>query len=432
MTTFAPNKLFYGWYIVAMAFTVNFMATGVGFYIFNAFMMPLCEEKGWTRAEVNLAPVIGGVVGLVGMYIFGTLVMRIGPRLLMTAGAVVSGAAFAGMGQVESILQFYLMFVLLFFGNGAMAGIVANTAVNNWFMLKRGKALGLATAGVSFSGVVLPLVAMELITYTDLEHAFLWIGISIICVAPVAWLVVRNRPEDHGLYPDGLVPESGQDLDSQENDQASCVDVNWTFSMVIRSVDFWKLGLVYAMAMMGVVAVMFQLAPRFIDLGFDERSAMLMMIMTALLGALGKYVWGYYCDLYDPRRVVATLLAATAFGLCLGLVKGSYIVLGLFILIFGFSMGGVVSTGPIMIAFLFGRNAYASVARFLGLVVRLQLVGYAITGLSYDLTGSYDTAYIIFIITLFLAAALTLTLKKAYTRANRHTEEAGSEGIVES
>ena len=111
-------------------------------------MIPICELRGWTRAQVNMGPFIGNIVGLVSMFIFGTLVMRVGPRILMTAGAVVSGTAFILLGQVDTPLHFYLLFVLLFFGNGAMAGIVGNTAVNNWFVLKRGRALGLATEAV--------------------------------------------------------------------------------------------------------------------------------------------------------------------------------------------------------------------------------------------------------------------------------------------
>ncbi len=429
MTSTNSRPIFYGWYIVGIAFIANFMSTGVGFYIFNAFMKPLCDERGWTRADINLAPVIGGVVGLLGMLFYGTLVMRVGPRILMAIGAVISGVAFACLGQVSEIWHFYLFFILLFFGNGAMAGIVANTAVNNWFVLKRGKALGLATTGVSFSGAVLPFIAMILIERTDLAHAFTWIGVAIVAMAPVAWLVVRNRPEDHGMAPDGFpgrtVIEKSDEIPPADDPIMGGIEASgtlsllesdtrlWTFPMVVRSPTFWKLGLVNAMAMMGVVAVMFQLAPRFEDIGFDKRSAMYMMSLTAFIGALGKYFWGMLCDRYDPRKVVAVLIVANGLGLGLGLIQNSFPALMLFIVIFGFAMGGVVSTGPITIAFLFGRDAYASVARFLGLVVRLQLIGYFITGLSYDRTGSYDTAYVIFIVLDLIAAALILTTKKS-------------------
>lgn len=427
------RPFFYGWYVAGIAFLCNFMATGVGFYIFNAFMKPLCEERGWSRGDINIAPVIGGVTGLIGMFVFGTLVMRVGARILMTVGAVISGVSFAVLGQAEEIWQFYLLFVLLFVGNGAMAGIVANTAVNNWFVLKRGKALGLATTGISASGAVLPFAAMILLEHTTLERAFALIGLLIVMVAPVAWILVRNKPEDYGLGPDGLsfkpdiqlIPKFSTSIDKASEslyseyfsspDKTGMSPETWTFSMVVRSATFWKLGLVYAMTMMAVVGVMFQLAPRFEDIGFDKRSAMYMMAVTALLGASGKFAWGILCDHFEPRRVVALLISANAVGLGLALVQDSMPALVFFIIVFGFAMGGVVSTMPVMVAHLFGRDAYASVARFLGLIVRLQLVGYFIMGASFEHTGSYDFAYMLFIILDIIAAATILTAKKAHT-----------------
>lgn len=437
MSAAKDEKLFYGWYIVGMTFVCRFMATGVGFYIFNAFMIPLGIERGWSVPHINYAPMIGGVITWVGTYIYGTLVMRVGPRPLMAIGPIVSGIAFAALGQAQHLWQFYLLFVLLFFGNGAMAGIVANTAVNNWFSKKRGKALGLSMVGISLSGALLPVIAMFIIERTDLANAFLWIGAMILAAAPASWLVIRNRPEEHGMVPDGVVDRAGEGTRSPGvNDETfqnipladdpmdggfEAVEVTssggieknvWTFSMVVRLPTFWKMGVVYSLAMMSVVAVMFQLAPRFINIGFDNRDAMYMMSMTALLGALGKYVWGMLCDYFDPRRVVAALITLTGFGLGLGLIQDSTLALVSFIVIFGFSMGGVVSTHPVMIAFLFGRESYASVARFLGLLIRLQLVGYFIMGQSVERTGSYDKAYISFIFFNLIAAAIVLTLKK--------------------
>ncbi len=49
----AKNRIYYGWYIVAIAFFAHFMAVGSGFYVFNAFMQPLCEVRNWTWTEAD-------------------------------------------------------------------------------------------------------------------------------------------------------------------------------------------------------------------------------------------------------------------------------------------------------------------------------------------------------------------------------------------
>ena len=419
--------VFYGWYVVGVAFLANFMATGTGFYIFNALMNPLCDARGWSRTEVNVAPAIGMGVGIVSAIVYGTLVTRVGPRLLMFMGSIVSGLAFACLGLAGQIGYFYLAGVLLFLGNSAMSGIVSNTAVSNWFVKKRGKALGLATAGVSLSGAVLPYLAMWILDATDLFSVFLWTGALTWTLAPVVWLLVRDRPEDWGLVPDGFRIKCGS---AATGNPGKCVGRKsptnpgfdppdgedrgflWTPQRVLRTQAFWTVGSAYALVMMGVVGVMFQLAPRFIDVGYDRKTAMAFLSVTALFGAFGKTAWGVFCDRYDPRRVVAVLMALNGVGLGLTLAPASLLAVAAFVFLFGFAMGGVMSTFPILIADLYGRESFASVARFMALFLLLQAAGYLLMGQSHDRTGSYNTAYAVFILLDIVAAGLILSVRR--------------------
>jgi len=83
-----------------------------------------------------------------------------------------------------------------------------------------------------------------------------------------------------------------------------------------------------------------------------------------------------------------------------------------FILLFGFAMGGVMSTFPILIADLYGRESFASVARFMALFFLLQAAGYLLMGQSYDRTGSYNTAYTVFLLLDIIAAGLILSVRR--------------------
>jgi len=417
------NRVFYGWYVVAVAFLTNFMATGTGFYIFNALMNPLCDEKGWTRTELNAAPAIGLAVGILSALLYGTLVTRVGPRILMFLGSIVSGIAFASLGLANKIGHFYLLCMLLYLGNGAMSGIVSNTAVSNWFLEKRGKALGLATAGISLSGAILPLLAMRILDRTNLPSVFLWTGLMAWALAPVIWLVVRDWPEEWGMVPDGSALDPRTLGKEQYADERKATrfpnpalvrspgprhDVLWKPAKVARTRAFWVVGFAYALVLMGTVGVMFQLGPRFMDIGFDRGTAMVLVSLTALIATIGKTVWGTLCDRYDPRRVVAVLMAMNGVGLCLALVPGSMLALAVFILLFGFAMGGIMSTLPILVADLYGRESFASVSRFMSLFIILEVGGYLLMGQSFDRTGSYDRAYAAFVLLDLVAAGLVL------------------------
>ena len=409
------SKIYYGWYIAGVAFWGYFLAVGTGFYAFNAFLEPLCNARGWTRTDLNLALVIGTVFGFSSQYIFGTILMKTGIRRLMLAGSLTAGISFIFIARVTSLWQFYLFYSLLFIGNGAYGGIVASSVVNNWFIEKRGQAIGLATAGMSLSGALLPVAALLLIQHIGIENAALCIGIVIILFGPLAWIIIKDWPEDMGMLPDGLPVNKDTYAAGQMQihvPPSVMSSEEWPLGRLVRTDVFWKLGLSFGMMMIGTVGVMSQLKPRFVDTGFPPMTAMLMMSATALMGAAGKYCWGMMCDRFDPKRIAIFMAVANALGLSLALVKNSIAALFIFIPIFGFSMGGIMSTFPIIVATLYGRENFSSVLRYISFFLILQMFGYLIAGQSFDTTGSYDTAYGIFIGLDVIAALLLFSLKK--------------------
>lgn len=401
------SRVFYGWYIVAVAFFCNFMVTGTGFYTFNAFMEPLCATRGWTREGINLALFFGGLVSLLGQYVHGTAIMRLGQRRYMVLGAAFSGLLFALMGKTQSFGLFLGVFILLMVTNGMFGGIVANTVVNNWFIRKRGMALGIAQVGMSLSGAVLPVLAFKIYRAYDLQTAFLVLGILLFCISPLCFLVIRDRPEPYGLVPDGKIFEEAPGSGSALSETTL-----WSASSALSTRVFWRVSLSYALAMTGVVGVMIQLKPRFSDLGFDASTALALMSATALLGAVGKYSWGWMCDRRDPPKMAALMMLSCAIGLGFGLFAKNFALALVFVAVFGFSMGGIQATLPIMIAHLFGRLSFTSIARFVALVLAVQNTGYLFMGLSFRYTKSYDAAYWLFMVFYLIAAMLMYGVRR--------------------
>ncbi len=410
-----------------MAFIANFMSVGTGFYLMNAFMEPLCEARNWTRTDISLAPGYATFFGLLAQMVYGTIVNRVGARVLMLFGSMISGITFFLLIRSETLWQFYACFIVLFIGNAAYGGIVASTAVNNWFIAKRGIAMGLATSGVSFSGAVLPLVAMVLILRVGMGTAALSISLMVILVGPAAWIIVKNWPEDQGLKPDGIEPNIDPKTTEPPPKKGLAITPSpggafippgqnlapWPINRLIRNSAFWKLGAAYALLTAGAVGVMSQLKPRFADIGFSDLTAMWLMAATAFAGALGKFVWGIVCDYFDIRRVACVVSVLNALGLAFAFIQGSVMALILFIVIFGFTMGGIMSTYPIIIADFFGRKAFPFVIRFTSLFLVLQMIGFLIAGQSFDRTGSYGFAYALFFIFDLAAAGLIWSVRKS-------------------
>lgn len=402
------------------------ISVGTGFYAMNALMEPFCEKFAWSRTEINVSMSIAGMLIFLCQPFYGLLVIKYGSRCLMTIGPIFGCLAFYFLGKVDSLLFFYIVYSILILSNGAYGGIVSSTAVSNWFVQKRGKALGFASAGQSMGGAVMPLLTMFLILGLGMGAAFTIIGACMLAFSPLAWAAIRDRPEHYGLEPDGLISSARQYLAinpgarpglkvagiepkslERQGDQAQ-----WGLVSLTRTRNFWLIGLSFGLMMVSVAGVMSQLKPRFSDMGFSPLHAMLLVSATALAGALGKYTWGFFCDHFRPQRVVCFMAMSSAASLILVLTGQKMIFVMLFVIIYGFSMGGVLSTYPIVIAHFYGRTAYPYVARFLSLFFALEIIGYPILGQSYDRFGSYDFAYGFFVFLNVIAGILVINVKK--------------------
>lgn len=410
--------IFPGWLVVLACFMANLMATGISFYSFNAWLQPICELRGWSRTAVNIAPSLGVVIGLFMQIFYGRLIRKYGAKPIMLTGAFIAGLSFSLIGQAKTLISFYLFASLMFISTGAFNGIVPNTAVSYWFEKKRGKALGIATAGISLSGFLVPPLALFLLKKFNLEMMFIIIGALVwILVISFTALLMKKKPEDYGMLPDGIEPgEKGETGNEARFGQTRVSALSESslppLSYFLRTQSFWLIGLCFGLIMMPVVGVMIQLKPRFSDIGFSDQTAMAMMALTALIGTAGKYAWARLCDSFDNRKVVAIMILCQILGLIILLTGKSPLLLVLFIVLFGFGMGGVMSTFPVVVANFFGRDNFPKVYGYIAIFLLLQIGGYLLMGRSFDILGSYNYAYIAFIVINSIAIILILFAKK--------------------
>ncbi len=405
---------FYGWVIVAVAFTCNFIAVGTGFYIFNVFIEDLERELHCSRAELGWIFTLFMIFASSYQFIMGRLVQRFGVRPVMLMGGLILGLAYILFSLVHSYFAFLVLVgLVLSLGNAGLHGATGNTVVSRWFVRKRGTALGIANMGVSLSGVFIPFLGLYLLRQFGLHQAFLIIGILILAVVllPV-FLFIKESPESQGLMPDGAaLPEPGD----VENSGQAPTERLWTIREAAGTGSFWKIGAAYALALLAVAGIMFQLHPHFRNLGFSEDTAVALLGATALLGALGKVVWGSLTDRFEIRRVIALMFSGQMLGILIMLAwpteSGAYA----FVIVFGFSMGGVVATFPAIIARMFGPLSFPVVWGGIAPMLMLQGLGHPIMGESFDRFGSYLPAYGLFIVNYAIAALLILLARQPGT-----------------
>jgi MFS family permease len=238
----ADDKLFYGWWIVGASFVVLLVTVGVGLYAPPVFLVPLQEQFGWSRAAIAggsaMAAIMVGIISpLVGVWID-----RYGSRKVMTAGALAMAAAFALLGLVSSLWQLYVLNLTAAVGMACVAWIPNQTLISNWFTRKRGLAMGIALAGIGFGGLAMAPLAGFLIDRFGWRLAFAGLAsLVFFIVIPATLALIRSRPSDLGLLPDGDIPaRSGSTVDGEAQGEAA---PGLALSESVRSSAFWVLSL---------------------------------------------------------------------------------------------------------------------------------------------------------------------------------------------
>ena len=414
------SSLFYGWRIVGVAFLCHFIATGFVFYCYGVFFRPLQELFGWSRLTVGGGLTVISLMSAVYAPLVARIMDRQGIRRTMILGACVLSLGFASLHFIRSLRQYYLVLgILVAFGAGCMGALPSNTVVAHWFERRRGKALGIATMGLSLSGLVLVPSITALVHRVGLRDTYLVLAAAILLVVipPVA-LVIVDRPEDLGLAPDGekRIPEEEADVPlmvpaSTENAYLARPDYLRSTTSPLRERAFWLLVSSFALVHMALGAILIHMIPHFTDVGLSPSRSALALSIAAGTGVGGKLVFGYLTD--HIRKKTAVLLSYVT------QIAGTLLLLGAhtppavyaFAALFGFGMGGAVPLQASVTAEIFGRRAFASVSGLASLfMVPVQAIGSPLAGWIFDRTGSYDGAWGIFLVNYVIATWLLLKL----------------------
>lgn len=396
--------MFYGWKISLLSMSGNFMLQGSVLYSMNAFMEPLCAAYGWTRAELNISMAVASLVGQLAMPVAASLSSRYSLRKLMTVGAFVGGLATILQGMTGNMMLFTLLFTIAWSATQICGGVVGNALVSNWFHYFRGRAFGMVNAGTSLSGVVLPLASMALINYFDVGTAYLVIGVLTCALAPLAWILVRDTPQTMHMHPDGRKHEPMMSRKRLAPDTS--------LKGLLHSPRAYCMGISFGLALMVSSSVMSQMKPRFVDLGIAPYPAMLLACAAALCAALGKYAWGWACDRFTPLVAAHGIMLACGLSLCLGFLPASLWNMTIFSLSFGLCIGGLWTVLPAVVSYYYGGGNFLPSYKFVSIFIMLRCVGYPIMGYSYELTGGYRAADMVFVALLLLSLGLSLCLRE--------------------
>lgn len=417
------TPFFYGWLILGVVATGAFVATSIAGVVLGGIQYFIFEDTGWNRSSIGVAAAAGVWCSGVVAPFAGRLADKYGPRTLMPLGAIFLGLALFGLGWFHSLKYFYFATITArAISQPLLIGVVPRTIAVNFFYRKRNTALALTGMFRPVSGAIIVQIVSLFSATHGWRTAFSFLGIFSLILSLPMILIIRRRPEDIGLLPDGasrevtrsnegLLPKSVHN-DPDKSEITIYQQDGWTAREVLSTTTFWLVALTTMFSITGSSAIGFSLVPYLAEHSNLPAAAAVGVLSLSTFLSLSNLGWGYVADRISPRwaMIVAltgsggvmlylffvnSIVSAYAFGLFWGLIHSSLEVIVYMIL-----------------AQYFGRASYGVIAGSLRPFEAIGLgLGQMLGPLMYDLLGSYSSM-ITMACTLQLIAALFMFLAR--------------------
>ncbi|MBI2830542.1 MAG: MFS transporter [Chloroflexi bacterium] len=400
-------KVYFGWWTILVTGIMTGLGNGIYGFGFSVFFKSLATELGISRAVTSVATGIGRLEGGLGAPITGWLTDKYGPRGTIFTGACIVTAGLALMYFVDSLWTFYLVWGMIGFGSNLGLTIAVDKAVTNWFVRKRGFALGMRFVLIgTLAALGLPIISWLVNTQGWRMTNVVWAGL-MAAILPFIWFFVRRqRPEYYGLLPDGATVAGGAIDPKQmiekgiEYAAESADEVEFTLRQAMRTRAYWMLFVAWTSGMSVIGGISVHIIPFLTDKGIDQSVASGMMAMMIFFTIPARFIGGILADRVPKTHLqfflVASFLALTI-GITTVVLSQTIASLWVFLILYGIGSGASTPVRLLIGSRYFGRKAFTSIMGSVSMIESpLGFLAPIYSGWIYDTTGDYRVAFITF------------------------------------
>jgi sugar phosphate permease len=313
--------------------------------------------------------------------------------------------------------MFYLAYILMAMGQGLGSWIPLMTMLNRWFNRRRAMALGWSNMGSRLGALILvPVIAWSIDPDFDRlgwRTTATILGVFMMVAAGPISRLIRNRPQDYGLLPDGDMPAPVGATTTTGPAASSAIVADFTAAEALRTPAFWLIAFGHGFTSMVILAIMAHLGLLMVDKGYQlQDAAFVVSVYTAV--AMGfQLVGGYMGGRIPIRLALAFFTSLQAIGVIVLVFADSLPTFYLFAVLFGAGFGG---RNPLTVAIRGDYFGSASFGKILGLSTVpmnvLLLIAAPLVGWLRDVQGNYTDAFIIMVITNFAGAVCFILAKR--------------------
>ena len=409
------SSVYYGYWVLLSTVILHAMGAGEYFYGFSVFYTPMISEYGWSSAVTSGAFSLSRLEGGIEGPIIGWLIQKYGAKKLLLFGVIFTGLGFILMTRVDSVFMLYLVYGgVLSIGHNTGFTHAMTTMITHWFIKKRSRAMGIYALAAGIGGAaIVPVLAYSVTAYGWRTTA-IFCGLSYWIIGIPLYFIVRDKPEDMGLLPDGVTPiKTPMTSGETETTPIHDVEPSYTAGEAIRSKLFWKLMIAESFRSFILGSVVLHEIPYLISIGVSGETAAAILGLMITFSIPGRLVFGWLGDFYSKRKLLMVSMATQSLGIIIFSQMTHLWYAYAFVVIYGVAYGGAI---PLLMSFrgeLFGRKRFAIIT---GLMAPFRMIGSIIgpiaAGYIYDTYGSYKLAFQIFAVFALLSAISFYFVKK--------------------
>ncbi len=385
------TRIFYGWWVVMACMVTALVSNALGLFGVGVYLHTLVAVNSWTVSLVSGPATLFYVVSAVLLIPVGSAINRFGPRPVIALGGLSMAGGVAGIGQASVLWQVYLAFLLMGVGWACLSTTAIATTLAPWFEKFQGRAMSIASLGASAGGMLGAPALLFSIEQIGFASTTMAAGLAAaVILLSLASFVLRDRPQDKGLAPDGFPAGA----------KTAITDVvPWTRRTALQTTALRSVMITFGIGMMVQIGF---LTHQVTLLAQTLTTATVSMTVsaTALSALAGRVALARFVDQMDVRLTasIVLLLAAIALGV-MALFPVPIVLIGAGI-VFGLTVGNVTTLSPIIVRREFGAPAFGRIFGVASCGIQLvTALGPGFYGVLYDAFGSYRYA-------LLMAAAL--------------------------
>ncbi len=372
----------------------------------NVFLPRIAQANGWDYSLVLTIASIAGILSIFFLLGIGQISRKKGARFTIVLTTVLTAVFLILYTSSHHIF----LYAIGFFGTISCAMACAyfgiGSIVANWFPTKKGIAMGVVAMGPPISSMVMVSVLKGLTGKLGLAKGTLVVSIVLLVFAVVAFVVLRDRPEDCGETPDSMPAEEYEKLKAQEESSEKI-----SVKAVLSRGDTWRIIYIVGVCSLTLTGVLSQFVVRFTNSGVPENRAILYLSITAAIGIFGSNLVGRMITQFGSKKayyISGLLLTA---GLLLNFTNVQVLV-WVSLALFGCTLTLIQLFLNAFVVAVFGRKNYESANAVIFPVV--NMAGQAcllVISICLSVFGEIRYSYLFFALLMIISVVVCKTMK---------------------